>query len=104
MREQVHGQRRHAHVRFAARHTLLGRLRIQTAMRLLVSRQIGRGGVLLTALRTRVFWSLVAVRIATYHCHVVHRARDRFLFGATVADEESFVRVGDGLRRGWFGW
>jgi len=47
VRQNVHRQGGHADVRLAAVDALLGRLRVDAAMRLLVPRQIRRGRVLL---------------------------------------------------------
>lgn len=48
--QDVHGQRRHGHVHLPARGTLAGHLAVQAAVRLLVSAEVGRGGVRLAAL------------------------------------------------------
>lgn len=50
MGEDVHGQRRHGHVDFIAGGTLAGHLAVQAAVRLLVSAEVGGGGVRLAAL------------------------------------------------------
>lgn len=49
VREQMHRQGRHADVGLTARHALLGRLRVQAAMGLLMTRQVAGGGVLSSA-------------------------------------------------------
>jgi len=54
VREQVHGQRGHAHVRLAAHVAPFGRLRVQAPVRLLVPRQVRRRRVVLAAVRARV--------------------------------------------------
>lgn len=48
--EDVHGQRRHGHVHFITGGTLPGHLAVQAAVRLLVSAEVGGGGVCLSAL------------------------------------------------------
>lgn len=48
--EDVHGQRRHGHVDFITGGTLAGHLAVQAAVRLLVSAEVGGGGVRLAAL------------------------------------------------------
>ena len=62
VREQVHGQGRHADVGLAARHALLRRLGVQAAVGLLVARQVAGGGVLPPALAARVAAGLRRVR------------------------------------------
>jgi len=54
MREQVHGQRGHAHVRFAARVAPFRGLRVEAPVRLLVPGQVRRRGVVFAAVRARV--------------------------------------------------
>ena len=54
MGQHVHSQRRHGHVRLVAGGTLPGLLAVQAAMSLLVSAQIGGGGVRLAALSTHI--------------------------------------------------
>lgn len=48
--EDVHGQRRHGHVDFVTGGTLAGHLAVQASVRLLVSAEVGGGGVRLAAL------------------------------------------------------
>lgn len=48
--EDVHGQRGHRHVDFVTGGTLAGHLAVQAAVRLLVSAEVGGGGVRLAAL------------------------------------------------------
>lgn len=48
--EDVHGQRRHGHIHFITGGTLAGHLAVQAAVRLLVSAEVGGGGVRLAAL------------------------------------------------------
>jgi len=62
VREQVHGERRHADVRFAARVAPLCRLRVQAPVCLLVPRQVRRRRVVLAAIRARVTGCGVAHR------------------------------------------
>ena len=59
VRQQMHGQRRHGHVGLAAGRAGAGAARLQAAVRLLVTRQVGRRGV----------------RLATLAAHVTTRAR-----------------------------
>lgn len=55
VREEVHGQRGHAHVGLPAGQTFLGGLGVEAPVGLLVSREVRGGRVLLPALRARVF-------------------------------------------------
>lgn len=48
--KNVHGQRRHGHIHFITGGTLAGHLAVQAAVRLLVSAEVGGGGVCLAAL------------------------------------------------------
>lgn len=95
MREQMHSQRRHTHVRFPAGNAFLRRLRIQASMSLLMSRQVGRGRVLFPALGARILGPLVADGghdgRGTVH--------DGFLLRSAIADEKRLVRIRNGL--GW---
>lgn len=50
VRQQMHRQRRHRHVRLAARRATLGAARLDGTMRLLVARQVRRCGVVSVAL------------------------------------------------------
>jgi len=123
VRELVHGQRGHAHVRFAAHVAPFSRLRIQAPVRLFVSGQIRRRGVPLAALGARVLGRAAGRRpckVGADHCCcadgrlVVGRAlfagrgrgrragrrgrrrcggRRRLAFRSAVADEKRFVRV-----------
>lgn len=98
----MHGQCGHAHVHFVASGTLLGQLRVGTAVRLLVTGQIGRGGVVLATLGARIPRPVLAVHAG----HAVHEGTAAVavaptarllgaLAGAAVADEERIVRVAD---------
>lgn len=48
--EDVHGQSWHRHIHFVTGGTLAGHLAVQAAVRLLMSAEVGRGGVCLAAL------------------------------------------------------
>lgn len=92
--QQVHGQRWHTDVGLATGDALLGRLRVEAAVGLLVPGEVRRGGVLLAALGARVLGPLVA---AAGRRPVDGRGQRGLLLGAAVAHEERLVRVGDGL-------
>jgi len=93
MREHVHRQGGHADVRLAAVDALLGRLRVQAAMRLLVPRQIRRCGVLLAAFGTRELRPVRLGRLLIGHSGTVVAATASFR--STVRHEEGLVGVGD---------
>ena len=59
--EHVHGQGRHAHVELLADVARLGCLRGELAVGLLVSRQVGAGGKMLSTLRTLMDTFLLAL-------------------------------------------
>ena len=54
--QNVHGECRHGHIHLPANVTLLGIGRIQAAMGLLVSREVGAGGIILATFSACVFW------------------------------------------------
>ena len=54
VREHMHGQRGHGHVRLAARRALARQLAVQAAVRLLVAAQVRRRGIRFAALAARV--------------------------------------------------
>lgn len=98
--QQVHGQRWHTDVGLATGDTLLGRLRVEAAVGLLVPRKVRGGRVLLATLRAGVFGPLVAAG----GCPIWGCCQGGFLLGATITDKECFVGVGDGFGGCWFGW
>ena len=120
VRQQVHRQGRHRDVSFSAGGTGAGASRLQTAVRLLVTRQVGRRGVRLAALAAHVAAGTRRTgrggsgfladrgRFAAFGRARLAGRRRVATFGASIADEESFVRVGNcfagfGCGRG-FAW
>ena len=87
--EHVHRQGRHAHVELVADVARLRRLRGELAVGLLVSRQVGAGGKMLSTLRTLMDTFLLALEA-----------------GATVIEEQGvfgeglYICVGGRNRRG----
>ena len=87
--EHVHRQGRHAHVELVADVARLRRLRGELAVGLLVSRQVGAGGKMLSTLRTLMDTFLLALET-----------------GATVIEEQGVfgegldIGVGGRTRRG----
>lgn len=57
----MHSESRHADVDLVAGGTLLGQLRVRTAVRLLVTGEIGGGGVVLATLSARVTGALLGL-------------------------------------------
>ncbi len=88
----MHSESRHADVDLVAGGTLLGQLRVRTAVRLLVTGEIGGGGVVLATLSARVTGALLGLGGRGHHTAAVDVALAR----ATVADEEGVVGVADG--------
>lgn len=85
--EDVHGQRGHTDVGLAARHALLRRLRIQTSVGLLVTRQVARGGVLFSAQAAGV-----TVRFLRGVRFLVRLVRQRFGLGFFVDHSVEFLK------------
>lgn len=98
VREHVHRQGGHADVRLAAVDALLGRLRVDAAMRLLVPRQIRRGRVLLATLAAHVTTDLGSLGYLDRFGFLIllHGGRPLVL-RSTVRDEQCVIRV-----TGWF--
>lgn len=93
--EHMHCQGRHADIRLAAVDALLCRLRVQASVCLLVSREVGRGGVLFAAFGASELGSVGLDGLFF---------RDRGVAGtplaAAIRDEEGLVGVGYGFVRG----
>jgi len=113
VREDVHGEGRHAHVRLPTGRTPLGRLGVEAPMRLLMAGQIRTRRVVFPALGTRVAGlGPAADRGATLRVRLgILVVRERvlgelgregagkgLLLGAAVRDKECFIGVGDGAR------
>jgi len=104
VREHVHRQGGHADVSLAAVDALLGRLRVETAMRLLVPRQVRRRGVLLAALGARELGPVRLGRLLVGHGGaVVVAAAATATFRSAIGHEEGLVGVGDSLAAGAVG-
>jgi len=95
VRELVHGQRGHAHVRLAAHVAPLGGLRVQAPVRLLVSGQVRRRGVPLAALGARVLGRSAGRRAGKVGADHRGRADGRLVVGGTL-----FAGRGRGRRAG----
>lgn len=100
--EDVHGQRRHGHVHFVTGGTLAGHLAVQAAVCLLVSAEVGGGGVRLAALVAGVARAdppLLSVGAAAPGAPSVTLAVS-LPPRAPVSDEEGIhgVTLGQGLR------
>jgi len=98
VREHMHCQCRHADVCLAAVDALLGGLRVEAAMRLLVPRQIRRCGVLLAALGACELGPIWLGSLLVGHGSAVAVASASL--GTTVGYEEGLVGVGDSLVTG----
>lgn len=84
VRQQVHAQRRHTDVYFAAIGAFLGEITIQRSMRLFVTTQIAAGGV--------TFLAYVAcIPLIVFLSHRIHST-----FRPSVAYEQSIIRITDG--------
>lgn len=103
--EDVHGQRWHGHVHFITGGTLAGHLAVQAAVRLLVSAEVGGGGVRLAALVAGVASCASSPLLSPAVGTAASRAPSATLGvslppRAPVRDEEGIhgVTLGQGLR------
>ena len=107
MRQDVHGQGGHGDVHLTAHVALLGVVRVKAAMRLLVSRQIWAGGIILAAFRACIarfgFFTFFRINGGDgWGCRgrTVWRRSffvDVLLTTTAVAGEKGLISVGGGL-------
>lgn len=86
VRKDVHGEGRHGDVALPTDMALFGIARVQTPMGLLVARQIGAGGIVLSAFRTNVLIPLSASCCCCCYSRCAIAASLLALLGSAVND------------------